>query len=370
MRLLYLANAASIHTQRWVNFFARAGHEVHIATWREPAQGDLFEPSVHVHRVLFPPHYAVRYAALLRVMHIVRRVKPDLLHAHYLAHFGIVAGLLQSVTGFRPLVLTAWGSDVLIEARGWKRRLVSHALSRADCVTCDARHMVKELVELGAPDERITVVYHGTDTFQFRPGPRSPQDVFNIGRQDSPVVISLRALKPLYCVESLIRAAPLVLKEVPDAEFAVAGGGDQRECLESLATELGVAGKVRFIGLIKSEQLPKYLTSSDVYVSTSLSDAGLSASTAEAMACGLPVVVTDFGDNRDWVQDGVNGYLFLPRDVEALASRLVDLLRDPEKRQRFGEEGRRVIVERNNYEVEMGKMERIYLELIGRSNRC
>ena len=88
------------------------------------------------------------------------------------------------------------------------------------------------------------------------------------------------------------------------------------------------------------------------------------------MACGLPVVVTDFGDNRDWVQDGVNGYLFLPRDVEALASRLVDLLRDPEKRQRFGEEGRRVIVERNNYEVEMGKMERIYLELIGRSNRC
>jgi len=229
--------------------------------------------------------------------------------------------------------------------------------------------MVGELVGLGAPDERITVVYHGTDTVQFKPGPRRRQDVFDIGRQDSPVIISLRALKPLYDVQSFIRAVPLVLKEAGEAKFVIAGDGDQKEYLESLATELGVAGKVRFIGFIENEQLPKYLTSSDICVSTSLSDAGLSAGTAEAMACGLPVVVTDFGDNGEWVQDGVNGYLFPPGNVEALASRLVDLLRDAGKRRRFGEEGRRVIVERNNYEKEMGKMEQIYVELIGRHRR-
>ena len=369
MRLLYLANAASVHTRRWVNFFARAGHEVHLVTWHEAAEGDEFESSVHVHRVLFPPHYALRYAALLRVMDIVRKVKPDLVHAHYLGHFGIIAGLLQRVTDFRPVVLTAWGSDVLIEARGWKRRLMSDALSRADCVTCDARHMVGELVKLGAPDERITVVYHGTDTVQFKPGLRNPQFAGTSGRQDCPVVISLRALKPLYDVESLIRAVPLVLKEVCEAKFVIAGNGDQKEYLERLATELGIAGNVRFIGFIENEQLPKYLTSSDIYVSTSLSDAGLSASTSEAMACGLPVVVTDFGDNGEWVEDGVNGYLFPPGDVEALASRLVDLLGDPGKRRRFGEAGTKVIVERNSYEVEMSKMEQIYVELIGRHRR-
>lgn len=366
MRLLYLANAASVHTRRWVNFFARAGHEVHLVTWREATRGDEFEASVHVHRVLFPPHYVLRYAALLRVMDIVRRVKPDLVHAHYLAHFGIVAGLLQRVTGFRPVVLTAWGSDVLVEARGWKRRLMSDALSRADCVTCDARHMVGELVKLGVHEDRVSIINFGVDTDLFHPSSGDDSLRQTIGLADGPVVVSLRGLRALYDVRTLVGAVPLVVEQVPAAMFVIAGDGEERPRLEELVSALGVAGHVRFIGQIPNKELPRYLNSSDVYVSTSLSDAGLASSTAEAMACGLPVVVTDFGDNGEWVQDAVNGYLFPPGDAEALSSRLVDLLRDPEKRRRLGEAGRKVIVERNSYEVEMGKMERIYLELIER----
>ena len=244
--------------------------------------------------------------------------------------------------------------------------MVSHALRRADCVTCDAEHMVAELVALSAREDRVSVINFGVDTDLFRPGSGDDSLRQTIGLADGPVVVSLRSLTALYDVRTLMRVVPLVVEKVPGAMFVVAGDGEERPRLKKLFSSLGVVEHVRFIGQIPNKELPRYLNLSDVYVSTALSDAGLAASTAEAMACGLPAVVTHFGDNGEWVQDGVNGYLFPPGDAEALASRLVDLLCDTGKRRRFGDAGRKVIVERNNYEVQMGKMERIYVELIER----
>jgi glycosyltransferase involved in cell wall biosynthesis len=104
-----------------------------------------------------------------------------------------------------------------------------------------------------------------------------------------------------------------------------------------------------------------------VYVSTSRSDAGLAASTAEAMASGLPVVVTDSGENRVWVADGENGFIVPTQAPEMLAERILDLLRRPDVRARWGRANRQIIVERNDYVREMGRMEEIYRTLAGRA---
>ena len=308
----------------------------------------------------------MRYGALLEVMRIARQIRPDLVHAHYLAHFGIVGGLLTRVTGFHPLVLTAWGSDVLLQSTGRRRALVGSALRQADCVTCDSPHMVPHLVELGAAPESVAIINFGVDTERFRP--RMPErDIrVELGMGDAPTVISLRSLRSVYDVETVIRAVPAVLKTVPDALFVIASEGSERTKLETLSESLGVAWRVRFVGALPHEVLPDWLNSADVYVSTSRSDAGIAASTAEAMACGLPAVVTDFGDNGSWVKNGETGYLFPCGDYHALAERLILLLGDVELRQRLGDEGRRIITERNSYQGEMKKMENIYLELIER----
>jgi glycosyltransferase involved in cell wall biosynthesis len=84
------------------------------------------------------------------------------------------------------------------------------------------------------------------------------------------------------------------------------------------------------------------------------------------MACGLPVVVTDAVDNDKWVEDGTGGLLVPVSDPAALAERLLRLIRDPEQRKRLGAHGRRVIEERNNYYVEMEKVERLYSGVLGR----
>jgi len=101
-----------------------------------------------------------------------------------------------------------------------------------------------------------------------------------------------------------------------------------------------------------------------VYVSTSLSDAGLAASTAEAMACELPVIITDFGANAEWIQDGKNGFLVPMKNSKSLADKIIVLLKDKNLREKFGKKGRQLIKERLDYDTEMSKMERIYEELI------
>jgi glycosyltransferase involved in cell wall biosynthesis len=368
MKICYLGNAASVHTVRWANYFADHGWGVDLITWHKPREGvtGRISAAIRVHRIFFPPHNIARYAALLEAARFIRKLRPDLLHAHYLGHFGILAGLYNRFYHFRPVVLTAWGSDVLLDARGAKARLIRDTLGRIDCVTCDADHMVGELVKLGAPRDKVRLINFGTDVKKFSPGPDDGTIRKNLGLSNSPVVISLRMLKPIYDVATLINAVPLVLKEVPEAKFVIGGDGDQRGYLENLSRSLGVSDSVKFVGVIPNDELPRYFAAADVYVSTSLSDAGLAASSAEAMASGLPVVISDFRDNRQWVEDGVSGYLFPLRDVEALATSVVFLLKNEGKRQELGSVGRKIIVERNNFDTQMAKMGDIYTELIER----
>jgi glycosyltransferase involved in cell wall biosynthesis len=226
--------------------------------------------------------------------------------------------------------------------------------------------MVEAMVKLGAEDKRIKLIYFGTDTQKFKPQPKSRKLVESLELEESLVVISTRSLELMYDVESLIRAIPLILEKVPRAKFIVAGNGKQKSYLIRLAEELAVWDSIRFTGLIPADKLPAYLNLAYVYVSTSLSDAGLAASTAEAMACGLPAVITDFGDNRKWVADEANGSLVPPQDPAALAAAVVNLLQDKSKRQRLGKANRKLIDERNNWHKEMGKMEKLYQEQIER----
>jgi len=369
VRLLYLANAASVHTKKWVNYFAGPEHEVHLATWRAPGGRSWFPDTVRVHRLMCPPHHALRYGALLEVIRIVREVRPDLVHAHYLSHFGIVCGLLTRFTGFHPVMLTAWGSDVLVHSVGRRRALVTSALAQADRVTCDSPHMVRRLVSLGARLETVSIINFGVDTRLFSPRRTGCDARMRLGLGEGRVVVSLRNLKPAYDVATLIRAVPAVLAAVPETVFIVAGEGPERASLEVLARSLGVARRVRFVGTLAHEMLPDWLNSADVCVSTSSSDAGIAASTAEAMACGLPAIVTDYGDNGDWVRDGETGYLFPCGDSAALAKSIVLLLGDEPGRRRLGANARREIERRDNYQTEMTKVERMYMGLIERSGR-
>jgi glycosyltransferase involved in cell wall biosynthesis len=365
MRICYIADGGDIHARKWIRYFADKGHDVHLISSNALEVSDMSK--VKFHRLS-----SFRGSTLLRVVShifqvrsVVRQIKPEVLHAHY----AVGPGLLGALSGFHPFALSAWGSDILVAPKQSKiyEWAVRYAISRADVVHCDADHIMGPLVELGAKREKIKIVHFGVDTQKFAPIPNSNEVRNELGLSDSPTVISLRYLEPIYNVETLIDSIPLVLKKIGNAKFVIAGSGSQEAQLKQQADALGVSTTVKFTGQIPNDLLPKYLNSADVYVSTSLSDAGLAASTAEAMSCGLAVIITDFGDNRKWVVDGVNGFLFPLKNPTVLASRITCLLRNKEVRDKFGQMNRQIIEERNDWYKEMGKIEKLYGALIRRS---
>jgi len=360
-RICYIADATSVHTQRWLSFFVKKGYVVHLISYK-PAQ--IKGVKMHVLPDLRNAYLNFLVGTILTKF-IVKRIKPDLLHAHYVVKYGWSGAF----TGFRPFLLTVWGSDVLTLPSNSKisRMLVKFTFRKADLVTCDGEHIEVLLQKLGCDRRKIRIIYFGVDTKKFKPSPKDEGLVERLNLSDSPVVISLRSLKPIYDITTLINSVPNVLREIPNTKFIICGSGPQEGMLKSLAKSLGVEDNVIFLGEIDNDLLPKYMALADVYVSTSLSDAGLSASTAEAMACGLPVVITDFGDNRKWVEDGVNGFIISARDHLNLAKRIVCLLKDKELRVMFGKRNRATIEIRNNYYKEMEKIEKIYKLFIMRS---
>lgn len=370
MRICYLADASSVHTRKWTGHFVEKRHDVHVISFEdakiEGVTVHVLKLPVLIRNATFP----LKVASIYRIKTLIKKMEPDILHAHYVTNYGLFGALCN----FNPFVITAWGSDILIvpESRlisAIKRYIATYTLKKADSVTCDAEHMKETMKRLGVPEEKIKLIYFGIDTRRFSPGQKSEKLKVRLGVYNSPTIITLRNLRPVYDVESLIKSVPLVLKEIPESRFIIAGKGPEEERLKELAKSLGVSDSVKFIGFIPNDELPEYLNSMDVYVSTSLSDAGLAASTAEAMSCGLPVIVTDVADNREWVEDGITGFVVPTKDPKLLAEKIIYLLQNENVRKKFGKISRKIIEERNNYHKEMGKMEKIYKELVRRRKK-
>jgi glycosyltransferase involved in cell wall biosynthesis len=360
MKLCFLAGADSIHSKKWIQYFADKGHEIHWISLTPNYYGDIQNLRLYlVRKILFKPIDLL--INILQVRNLIKKIQPDILHAHYAGKNGLIGAL----SNFHPYVLTPWGSDVLISAKSKKKGfLVRFALGKTDLITCDADHIRNTLMTFGIPLSKIRIVYFGVDTHKFCPGPRNEELSNSLGVSHYKVVISLRSLESIYDIETLIKASQIVLDAIPKTKFLILGRGSQEQYLRQLSHKLGVMENVCFVGMVSNDELPEYLRLADVYVSTSLSDAGIAASTAEAMASGLPVVTTNTGENEKWINDEENGYLIPVKNPQILADKIIHLLKEENSRRIFAKNNRQRIEERNNYHKEMAKMENMYRELI------
>ncbi len=361
MRMCLLGHATSPHIQRQAAWFAGEGHEVHVITF---ADAEIDDVNIHYINIRFKRSPLAPVSSLPldigRVKEIIKAISPDFVDGQYLTNYGLYA----ACSGFHPLVLTAWGSDVLVTPKHsfLIKLLTRYALKKGDLIISQSPAIKDELIKLGAEPDKIRLSFFGVNTEEFSPAQRNEELRQRLGISDSPAVISTRGLSPIYHVETLIRAIPLVLKEAPQARFIVAGEGKQRSYLESLAQRSGVSDSVRFVGWIAHHEMPQYLASSEVYVSTSLSD-GMPSSLLEAMASGLAPVLTDITANRQWVKDEENGFLVPEKDYKVLADRIVRLLKDDQTRNRFGETNRKLVKEKAEHKIQMEKLEKMYQKL-------
>ena len=369
MKICFVASAESTHTVKWIKYFSDKGHDVHLisnkgleiknVTFHELksiGKGKIVTERIYLNDIL-----TFIYRAF-QTRRFVNKIKPDIIHAHNV----VISGFYAYVSNFKPLIVTAWGADVLIAPKKsiFLKTIAKLVLKKADIITCDGRNTFDTLINLAAKPKNIKIIYFGIDTKLNTPQQRDDKLREKLNIHHSPTVISLRSFKPVYDIEALIKAIPEVLKEIPDAKFILAGSGFQEEYLKNLSNNLGLEKNIIFTGNLTIEEIPKYLASSDLYVSTSLSDSGLAASTGEAMASGLPVISTDVGSVRDWINEGKGGFIIPIKDPQILAEKIIYLLKNKELMKCFGETNRKIILDRQDYYKEMEKMEKICEEII------
>lgn len=360
MRICFLAAGNSVHSFRWIRFFAERGYEIH---WLSLTSCDF--PSLPNTRFYDLSGNGSKWSTLARaafgIRRLVREIAPDIMHAHYAGSYG----LLGALSGLQPFVLSAWGSDILFAGKAPIRGVfIRWALNAARLITCDAYHMIEAMRALGTNPEKIRLIFFGVEVDRLLPGDKDEEIVTRWNAAGRRVIISLRNLEPVYNIETLLDAVPAVAKVMPEALFVIAGAGTAEKALKDHAVRLGIEDNVNFIGRYANSDLPRMLRSADVYVSTSLSDAGIAASTAEAMSCGVPAVISNTGENERWIVDGKDGFLVPAREPQTLAERIIRLLGDESLRRAVGLAGREVIDERDNYLREMQKVEGLYKELI------
>ena len=365
MKICFLGDINSSHIQRWTKYFVEKNYDVYIVTLRKKTKLTFDGIKVFSIKSNQKIRRHGRLCAALNIYQfkrIINNIQPDLIHAHEFRAYGLLASWLN----IHPMVISAWGTDVLIHIKKSKiqKYLVKKAIKNADLLHVDGIKTWKTLEQLGASKDKIVRIYFGIDTNNFNPKKRSNEFRDQLGIGTSPMIISTRQLYPIYDIETLIRAIPKVLKKVPDAKFVIGSSGSQNESLQKLAKALKVDKNTIFTGRISDSDFPHYIASSDIYVSTSLSDAGLASSTAEAMACGLPVIVTEDPDNREWIQDGVNGFIIPVKNPDILAEKIIKLAKNEKLREEMGKLNRKLITERNDFNLEMGKMEIEYKRLV------
>lgn len=350
-RILFFADAASIHTQRWVREIAARGFDCVVVT-RQAADVPGARDVIAVRP---GSDGAGWFRALPQVRRLARRLAPQWLHGHYVTSYGLWAAACASRVA-APCVLTAWGSDLLVTPReaGLRGRamaaVVGWSLRRAQLVTADSQDVLAEIRRYGTA-ARCEEVLWGADTERFRPG--RPADEFGIA--------SLRSWEPNYNIDTVLRAFAALRAARPQARAVLhlLGGGPDAAALRALAGQLGLTDEaVRFLGRVGDASMIAALQRSRVSLSVPSSDA-TSVSLLESMACGLPVVATDLPANRQWI-DTASGLLVPPRDAAALAAALQRLHDDAAFAQAEGRRNRACVEQHASRRVQMDRMAALY----------
>jgi len=363
VRLCYVANPRSIHVQRWVRYFADRGHEIHLINARPTPAPEL--PGVTLHQARVPRIPRLRNLALgIAIRRLVRRIRPDVLHAHQVSP----DGWLAAVSCFHPLLITAWGSDLFLGPSVGRRFALSirWALRRADCVSCVSESLAQVARSLGADPARLEVAPWGIDTAVFCPAAGSTALRARLGLGPGPVVLSPRAIRPVYNPLDIAQAVPRVLEQVPDAQFVIRTYTLDPGLLarfQAIIEAHNATEAVRYVGdLPDDEAIADLYRIADVAVSVPSSD-GAPLSVLEAMACGAVPVLSELPSLREWVQDRREA-LFVPvGDVAAIADAIVRLLHHEPLRREMRANGLELIRQRADSRVWMAHAERTYERL-------
>jgi len=354
MRICFVADAGSIHTKKWVRYFAEKGHEVHLISLKPFYSDKIGNVQYHILRSI-PPQIRIISVIintiwfLVQMRRLVRRIKPDIINGHYITDCGFIAAL----SGFHPLVISTWGSDVFVDPYKSviNNHIVKFALKRADLVTTMAQYTADYVhSEFNVPSGKIKMFHWGENIDLFQKGyvseAKTLRKTLNID-DSSFIVLSPRTMGVLYGIEFIIESLPYIIKKHPNVCFVFLKGcstdSSYENRLQRIAKRAGVEEYTRFVSrYLDKEEMAIYYNMSDVFISIPRTDQFASC-IVEGMACGSIPIVGNLEVYREYLTDGNNAFFVDRENPEDIAEKVTYCIEHPEAKERFYEVNREIV---------------------------
>lgn len=351
MRVLYFTRDYTPHDHRFLAALAETEHQVfylrlerrgHQQEERPIPPGIETLPWVGGHG---PARLVDAPRLLSNLRGVIDEVKPQLIHAGPLQ----TVALLAALSGFRPLLSMSWGSDLLRDAdkNALYRWATRYTLRHSDVLVGDCQAVQDKAIGFGFPEERIVTFPWGVDLDHFSPGEEADLRA-QLGWEDTFVLLHLRSWEELYGVDVLAKAFVLAAQQNPELRLFFLGDGSLAAQLRQIFTQGGVLDRVHFAGQVGQVDLPRYYRAADLYLSASHSD-GSSLSLMEALACGLPAVVSDIPGNREWVTPEEHGWWFPDGDEQGLAQAILQAAAERQRLPQMGYAARQLAERRADW---------------------
>ena len=370
MRILYFSDNCSDHNRRFLEKLAWFGHDVYFLDATQEGFAKNWLPrgvqrvalKQRVHRDADPSEFA---GLLCEFKSLLQDLQPDLVHAGPVQ----TCAYLAALSGFHPLLVMSWGSDIVAYAdrnAEW-RRATEVALGTADGFFCDCA-TVRESARrfMAIPESRIVQFPWGIKRGLFSPsGPAEPREQLGFN-PDSFVFISTRSWEPLYDIGLLLEAFDRAYMENDRLRLLLLGGGSAAGRVRRFIADHKLDEVVIPPGVIASSETPRWFRAANAYVSCARSD-GTSISLLEAMATGLPAVVTNIASNREWIAEDENGWLASAGCSREFSGKLLRAASvSPKDLEAISERNQRIVAESADWDRNFPSLLRLYEFLISR----
>lgn len=372
MRILYFTRDYTPHDYRFLTSLAESGQEVlFLRLERRKRQVEDRPLPPEVEQIVWrggqqPFSWRSLPAMVLALRRVLRQYQPDVIHAGPVQS----CAFLTALAGGRPLVTMSWGSDLLVDAHQnpWMKGITRFTLRRSDILVGDCQAVQRAAEGFGFSGERVVLFPWGVDVEKFSPAGSDNGLRERLGWKDAFVILSLRSWEPIYGVDCVVRAFAQAAEVEPRLRLLLLGNGSLAGKIQSMIYEHHLYERVYLGGQVSQRELPRYYRAADLYVSASHSD-GSSVSLLEAMASGLPVLVSDIAGNREWIEEGVAGWLFPDGDAGALAAGMLRAVSASSGLGDMGRRGRMLAEERADWRKNFPKLLAAYRQGIESAKR-
>ena len=303
---LLLIGSASVHVQNYYHLVCDYFSEVMVIT------NENIDYCQHAKVSFEMKNPFGMFKSIQAIKKVIRDFKPDIIHVHQANAYGYMAAIANKRR--IPMVLTTWGSDVLLlPHRGFLYRyIVNKSLRDSNFITADANYMAEAIHGLIGKKE-VTIANFGIDISSM-----------TTEHQKEKIIYSNRLHQDLYNIDQIISGSAKFLAQRSDWRLIVGANGNNTEALKAQAKEEIPENQVSFIGFVTADVNRSHYLKSAIYISIPNSD-GTAISLLEAMAYGAIPVVADLPANREWIVDGENGIILHNRNVEEALERALTL---------------------------------------------